>query len=313
MPMIEREITIDSYGNRLSGTVCLPEGNGRFPLVLMLHGSGPLDRDENMKGQQLNVFSTIAHYLVREGIASLRYDKRGCGKSSGDYYAAGHSDLVNDAINWFDVLKRCDFCEPDGIFLLGHSEGSIIAPQVSAVRPPVAGLVLLCPFVDDVESILIKQATQLEKEFKSLPGFSGLVRRVLSRMMGVTVKNQQNLISKLKSTNQETIRSGFQKVPAKSLQELMRLDARAIFSQVTCPMLLIGGEKDLQCDPADIERIAKLAKGAVDKHVIKNLTHVLRFDERQASLLGSAELIKKPMEPIVLELIAAWIDERRYC
>lgn len=63
--MIEKEITIDSYGNRLSGTVCLPEGNGRFPLVLMLHGSGPLDRDENMKGQRLNVFNTIAHYLIR--------------------------------------------------------------------------------------------------------------------------------------------------------------------------------------------------------------------------------------------------------
>ena len=97
-------------------------------------------------------------------------------------------------------------------------------------------------------------------------------------------------------------------VPA--LRELMRLNARAIFSHVTCPMLLMGGEKDLQCDPADIERIAKLAKGAIDKQVIKNLTHILRFDERQASLLGSAELIKKPMEPIVLELIAAWLMRR---
>lgn len=311
--MIEKEIAIDSYGNRLSGTVCLPEGDWRFPLVLMLHGSGPLDRDENMKGQQLNVFNTIAHYLAREGIASLRYDKRGCGKSSGDYFATGHANLVHDAICWFDVLRQGDFCAPERMYLLGHSEGCIIAPQVSAVRPSVAGLMLLCPFVDDIESILIKQASQLENEFKSLPGLGGVVRRVLSRMMGVTVKNQKKLVRILKSTNKETFRSGLHKVPAKSLRELMRLDARAIFSQVTCPMLLIGGEKDLQCDPSDVGRIAELAKGSVDKHVIKNLTHVLRFDERQASLLGSAELIKKPMEPVVLELIAAWINEHRYC
>ena len=154
--MIENDITIDSYDNRLSGTACLPEDNRRFPLVLVVHGSGPVDRDENMKGQQLNVFNTIAHYLAREGIASLRYDKRGCGKSSGDYYAAGHSDLVNDAVSWFDALRQCDFVDTDRIFALGHSEGCIIAPQVSLKRPAVAGLILLCPFVDDMESILIK-------------------------------------------------------------------------------------------------------------------------------------------------------------
>lgn len=253
--MIEKQITIDSYGNKLSGTVCLPQDNGRFPLVLMLHGSGPLDRDENMPGQQLNVFNTIAHRLAREGIASFRYDKRGCGKSSGDYFAAGHTDLVNDAIRWFDVLRQAHFCDPSRMYLLGHSEGSIIAPQVSAARPSVAGLLLLCPFVDDIESILIKQATQLEKEFTNLPGFGGLVRRVFSRMMGVTVKNQKKLIRKLKSTNKETLRSGLHKVPAKSLREMMRLDARAIFSQVTCPMLLVGGEKDLQCDSSDVGRM----------------------------------------------------------
>ncbi len=104
--MIEKEITIESSGLGLSGTVCLPEQEGRFPLVLMIHGTGPLDRDENMPGQQLNVFNAIAHCLVEEGIASLRYDKRGCGKSSGDYYRAGHSDLINDAIHCFDTLKN---------------------------------------------------------------------------------------------------------------------------------------------------------------------------------------------------------------
>lgn len=144
--MIEKDITIDSNGNKLSGTVCLPEGEGRFPLVMMVHGSGRLDRDENTEGYPLNVFDTIAHYLAHRGIASLRYDKRGCGKSTGDFYATGHSDLVDDAVNWFDTLTQHVLSEPDKIFVLGHSEGCIVAPQVNAKRPAVAGLILLCPF-----------------------------------------------------------------------------------------------------------------------------------------------------------------------
>jgi pimeloyl-ACP methyl ester carboxylesterase len=308
--MIEKDITIESYGNSLSGTLCLPEGNGRFPLVIMVHGSGPLDRDENMNGQQLNVFNTIAHGLVREGIASLRYDKRGCGKSSGDYHVTGHSDLINDAVGWFDALKQYDFCESEKIFMLGHSEGCIIAPQVSILRPTLAGLVLLCPFVDDMESILIKQAVQLQQDFEALPGMSGFIQRLLSRMMGATVTSQQKLIDKVKSSDKDVIHVKFQKIPAKWLRELIHLDPRTIFSQVRCPMLLIGGEKDLQCDPDDVDRIAELANGEVNTHVIKNLTHILRFDEEQPSLLGTPVLTRKPMESIVLELIVEWFKER---
>lgn len=308
--MIEKDIIINSYGNRLSGTACLPDGNGRFPLIIMIHGSGPLDRDGNMKGQQLNIFNTVAHYLARVGIASLRYDKRGCGKSSGDYHATGHVDLVNDAVGWFDVLRQSDFCEPERIFVLGHSEGCIIAPQMGIIRPAVAGLVLLCPFVDNVESILIKQAVRLQQDFDALPGSGGRIRRFLSRMMGATVTNQQKLIDKIKSSDKDTLVFGLQKVPAKWLRELIRLDPQAIFSQVTCPMLLIGGEKDLQCNPDDVYRIAGLTSGTVDAHVIKNLTHVLRLDEQQPSLLKSAELIKKPMEPRPLELIVEWFQKQ---
>ena len=88
--MVEMEVTVRSNGTRLSGTACRPDGAGRVASVLMIHGTGPLDRDENLKGQRIDAFNTIAHYLAAAGIASFRYDKRGCGRSSGDYYRAGH-------------------------------------------------------------------------------------------------------------------------------------------------------------------------------------------------------------------------------
>jgi uncharacterized protein len=310
MDMIEKDITINSYGNELSGTVCLPEASGKFPLVVMIHGTGPLDRDENMPGQQLNVFNTIAHTLAREGIASLRYDKRGCGRSSGDYYSAGNSDLTDDAINWFDALKEHDFCDPTQMFILAHSEGCIIAPQVSLKRPAVVGLILLCPFLDHMESILIKQATQLQREFEGPPGVGRLARKLIAKIMGITVASQKELIDRLKSSNTDTLKIRGEKITAKSLRQLIHLDPPAIFSQVTCPMLLIGAEKDLQCDPADVNRIAKLAKGPADAQVIKNLTHILRLDEGQPSFLGNGKLIKQPVAPIVLELIAGWLNKQ---
>lgn len=144
--MHETEITIDAGGNRLSGTYCAPGAAGQYPVVLMIHGSGPSDRDENLPGQNLNVFNTIAHYLAGIGIASLRYDKRGCGASTGDYYRTGHYDLVDDAICWFDALTHRGSTMGQQVFLLGHSEGAIIVPQVCLKRESAAGLILLCPF-----------------------------------------------------------------------------------------------------------------------------------------------------------------------
>ena len=97
--MIEKEITFQSGNIRMAGSLCLPAKEGNFPCVLMIHGSGPVDRNENAKQLKIitvkmNVFNTIAHHLANIGVASLRYDKRGCGKSSGNYGEAGLYDLL---------------------------------------------------------------------------------------------------------------------------------------------------------------------------------------------------------------------------
>lgn len=113
--MHETDVAIQSGGARLAGTFCVPAGRVFFPAVLMIHGSGPLDRDENMYGQRLDIFNqrldifnTVARGLAEAGIASLRYDKRGCGASAGDFFQTGHADLVADAVNCLDALSRCE-------------------------------------------------------------------------------------------------------------------------------------------------------------------------------------------------------------
>lgn len=302
--MIEKEITIDANGITLAGTLCVPREAGRYPIVVMIHGSGPLDRNENMKRQSLDIFNVIAHHLARSGFASFRYDKRGCGKSGGNYYTAGLFDMVDDAAHCVDAIQRQECC--DSIVLLGHSEGCIIAPLVSEKRTSVSKLVLICPFVQPIEAILLKQAAQVQKELET----GGMLRRWLFKMLGTSVESQQKLIDRIKSENKDTIRVNLQKVPAKSIRELLELDPSTIMAQVERPTLIIGGEKDLQCDPADVDTIARLIKGPVEAHVVKNLTHLLRFEEGEPSLLRSFQLIRKPMEPVVAELIANWLEKQ---
>jgi pimeloyl-ACP methyl ester carboxylesterase len=308
MFVVEREVTVDSSGHRLSGTLCAPADAGRYPVVLMVHGSGPLDRDENMRGQQLNVFSAIAHHLAGHGLASLRYDKRGCGKSSGSYLEAGISDLVDDAAAWLDALAVHDTSAPGKLFVLGHSEGCIVAPMLSLRRPQLAGVILLCPFVEAGESLLLRQAAQLQREIAQLRGVAGWTTRRVSSIGGGPVASQTRLITRLKTSSAPTLRVGWRRVPAKALRELMSVDAPAMFRQVSCPMLVIGGDKDMQCNPADVDRIAELAGGPTEVHRLPTLTHSLRTQHGAPSILGTRQLLAEPVDPAVTELITRWLD-----
>ena len=304
--MIEREIDIQASGNRLAGTLCLPTEKGPFPMVLMVHGSGPLDRNQNMKGQNLDIFNTIAHHLAQAGIGSVRFDKRGCGSSEGDYFTAGHHDLVDDVVCWHDSLHRAEFCEPGHLFLLGHSEGCLVSAHATLRRSDIAGLVLLCPFVQPVEDTLMKQAHQIGREVAGKKGVDRLVHALVAWIGGGPVASQRRLIRKLKVTRKAALRG----VPVKWLRELMNVDASQLFGRITCPMLLVGGEKDLQCDPADVARIAALVQGPVEHRVLADMTHLLRRDDQPPTLLGSQHLLTRSVDAELLEVVADWLRSR---
>jgi len=306
--MHEQEISIQSGEATLAGTLCTPKSKGQFPAVLLVHGSGPLDRNENMKGQQLNIFNAIAHALAEHGIASLRYDKRGCGESSGDFMKAGHADLVQDAVRCLDMLTKSASVSKDHLYVLGHSEGCVIAPQVAQHCTQVAGLILLCPFIERLESVLIRQAAQIEKEFDSLRGIAGMFYKTLFWIGGKPRATQQRLIRKVRETDSPVVRAGMSRYPAKWMREMLELDTDAIFASVRVPMLLISGEKDLQCSPQDIYRIAETAQSQSETMLVEGMTHLLRVDDNPATLMGAARLLNKPMESVVIEETVNWIN-----
>jgi pimeloyl-ACP methyl ester carboxylesterase len=295
--MLELELEIEAVGALLSGTLCLPSDRGPVPAVLMLPGSGPMDRNENMEGQCLNTFNTFAHQLAETGFATLRYDKRGCGKSTGEYFQAGYFDFVEDAVACFDRLKCHSLCASDQIYALGHSEGTLTAMHVSLQRHEIAGIIQLCPIAEDFESALLRQAEHVRKIMGDAPG------------LGDLVASQKALIERVRTKRAQQNEVESHHIGLKWLREILEIDWRQTYAGMKRPMLLIAGEKDVQCHPAEVEGIREITSAPVDIYVVPNLTHVLRSDLEEPSVFRYPELIKKPIEPIVLSLISQWLAE----
>ena len=160
-PYVEEKLSFDSKAKdvKLAATFTKPKGDGPFPVVALITGSGPQDRDETLMGHK--PFLVVADYLTRRGIAVLRYDDRGVGKSTGNFAKATTKDFADDAAGAVAYLKsRKDVGK---IGLMGHSEGGIIAPLVAADNPDVAFIILLAGPGTPCDELLIAQGQLIVK------------------------------------------------------------------------------------------------------------------------------------------------------
>ena len=132
-PLHSEEVVFSSSQLSIVGTLTTPTIKESYPCVLMVHGSGPQDRDGNISGFMVQIFKFLAEYLAQNGIASLRYDKRGCGKSEGNFKTAGLSEMVDDACSAIDFLNVQTNIDNHNIYVLGHSEGAVLAPEICII------------------------------------------------------------------------------------------------------------------------------------------------------------------------------------
>ena len=303
--MQEHEIRFNSNEIELAGTLALPAGNGPFPGVLLITGSGQVDRNENHKKLHLNIFDDISHYLAENGIASLRYDKRGVGESQGDYWTTGFYDNAQDAKSALQYLKAQKNIQSENIFLLGHSEGAFLATRLGGGGIDVAGIILIAGGAQSGENVLKWQAIQIAKGLKGINGW-------LIKILHIDISEaQQKQINKIKKSKQDSFRSQFVvKINAQWLREFMAYNPTEDLQRITVPVLAISGSKDIQVDPSDLERMANLIKGPFEPHLIPNMTHLLRIEEGDAAISKYKNEIKKPLEPLVQEIVLHWIQSK---
>ena len=160
-PFRRTEVVFSNGDIVLAGELVLPDGDGPHPAVVLISGSGDQDRDSDLGGFRL--FAVLADHLAGAGVASLRFDDRGIGGSSGDNLQATLHDRVGDVEAAVDVLRSRDDIAADGIGLVGHSEGGIVAPVV-ANRTAVAFLALLAaPVLPLGETVAAQQIEILEQ------------------------------------------------------------------------------------------------------------------------------------------------------
>jgi uncharacterized protein len=137
------DILIPSGDHVLAGTLTVPRGDGLFPAAVLISGSGPSDRDESLPGVPLKPFARLAQELAEHGVATLRYDDRGVGQSTGDFLSATSFDFADDARAALKALAQSDRIDPTSVGFIGHSEGGMIAPHAAVENEAAAFVVSL--------------------------------------------------------------------------------------------------------------------------------------------------------------------------
>ena len=268
----------------------------------MLPGSGVTDRDDNAKQLAINLFPTLASAIGELGLATLRYDKRGVGASEGDYWRIGFDDRLADAVAAIAWLEAQPEVDPERIFVIGHSEGALLAIRLAAGAAPVAGCILLAGSAKTGEETLLWQGRQIAQ---SLTGFS---KWVVQRLHIDPEKQQRDYIARIKASKQDSMRIQLvQKLNAKWLREFLAYDPAVDLARIHVPVMAITGGKDIQVDPADLQRMAELIPGEVEVHVVPDVTHLFRPIAGKPTLSNYKEQIRNPVDPRVVTYIQAWL------
>ncbi len=302
----------------LAGTLTLPSGTGRFPAAVLITGSGPQNRDEELMGHK--PFLVLADYLTRHGIAVLRYDDRGVGKSTGTFGSATSEDFAGDALAAWHMLSARPEIDPRRVGLIGHSEGGFIAPMLAARTPGVAFVVMIAGPGVAGDEIMLRQSTSILKA-SGAPEAAVSANVNLQKQVFAILKEETDTARITERLNAIPTPAGRPEAKAALVQQslspwlrfFVRYDPVPALTKLACPVLALNGELDTQV-AADqnlplIEAALKRG-GNQDATVTRlhGLNHLLQT--AKTGLPNEYAKIEETMSPVALDMIATWIRKR---
>jgi len=333
-PYESLEVTFENKAANatLAGTLTLPKGSGPFPCVVLVTGSGPQDRDEALLGHR--PFLVLSDYLTRHGLAVLRYDDRGVAKSTGKFATATSDDFADDALAGLEFLKTRKEIDAKKIGIAGHSEGGLIAPMCAAKSKDVAFIVLLAGTgirgaeLLPIQSKLIAVASgtpeaEAERQAKESSAIfdmmvAGKSDADVKEAIRVAVLKQLALEPETKDLPEaERKKKADQLVEEQSgelfspwFRRFLVLDPRESLKKVTCPVLAVNGEKDLQVPSlVNLPQIEKTLRDSGNKDVMiiefAGLNHL--FQTCKTGSPTEYPQIEETFAPVALEGVTDWI------
>lgn len=330
LPYTSTEVTFGTSDLILSGTLTIPPGEGPFPAVVLVSGSGPQDRDESLLGHK--PFLVLSDHLTRQGIIVLRYDDRGTGASGGNFASATTYDFADDALSAVAYLKLRKDLPISKIGIVGHSEGGMVAPIAATKSKQVDFIVLMAGLGIPGDSLLLLQGDLISRASgipEDMFTASHSMRSSLiaickeEEVRGVREKKlHEFIVGYLSQTPPELLNAlGIRESDTLAITEafssdwmhtFLAYDPKPVLKKVRVPVLAVNGTKDLQVPATEnlkgIERA--LSAGKCKSYTIQsfeNLNHLFQTTETgNPSEYGS---LPETFNVQVMETIATWILE----
>lgn len=292
----ESDIALHTATGTIAGTLSMPSGGkGAVPVVLIIAGSGPTDRDGNnplIPGKN-DALKLLAAGLAGRGIASVRYDKRGIGASSGAMKSENmlrFTDYADDATGWINMLRADSRFSK--IIVAGHSEGALIG-TIAAQRPDISGLASL-EGAGRPAAVILRQQLQ-----QNLP-------RALNAQADAVLTQLQNgklYTAGLPSSLQPFFRPSVQPY----LISWFKYDPAIEIGKVRVPVTIVQGTADMQVSMADAQALQR-GNPSAKLVVVDGMDHVLKHapdTSTQAAILAGYSDPALPVDPKVVDAVAA--------
>lgn len=311
----------NKYDNiELAGTLTFPKKKGVFPAVVLLTGSGPQNRDEELFGHK--PFRVLADYLTSQGIVVLRLDDRGVGDSQGNFGMSTIENFSKDAISAFDFLSKQPQVNANKVGIIGHSEGALIAELLAGQNlPDLSFIVLLAGPSFSIDKMMVEQLYRVGKA-------EGMSEADLAKARVINAKNFAVVKSDLSTeeaykqllvnmslasdmTNDRQMRRELLTMLAPAYRYFMRIEPEKYIPKINIPVFAAFGTLDIQV-PSDpnlrsLYRLLPKNSATVLKEY-KGMNHL--FQKAKTGQLSEYETIEETISPQVLKDIANWIKER---
>jgi alpha/beta superfamily hydrolase len=337
-PYISEDIEYDNGAKTLhyGATITIPHGKGPFPAVLLITGSGPQNRDEEI--MEHKPFAVLADYLTRKGIIVLRVDDRGVGKSTGDFSKSTTADFAIDAENSLNFLKSRPEVDQKKIGLMGHSEGGMIAPMLAAKRKDIDFIILLAgpgekisKLVEDQNAALYRSAGINEKAIQSFRPFFQKMVVLINESNDVSTldKKLESSLNEWRKNTEPAYVLATTRIYNDSSQKLfietingtlftpwfkyfLQFDPQVYLRQLHCKVLALNGEKDLQVaskpNLAGIkESLQKAGTKKYDIVEVPQLNHL--FQTCKTCTIMEYGQLEETFSPVALNLVGDWIEK----